>query len=535
MKNNRTIVKGTALLLTLSLAACGGAGTSGTGATEKPQPGAEKPPESNNPSFIANLTLKTVRSENSTTPLKPNTPVLREIEQKTGIKLAVEAVPSSNYSEKKKVLIGTNNMPDLMMVKQADINDFARTGVFLDLTPYIDQHAPNLKKALQELPEYSRLLVDGKLYGFPLMKYTPTAWDIGKAPAIRTDLLKKHHLPVPQSFDELYTVLKKLKEAYPDSSPFTTRAIEGSLDAIAYAFGTGFKLYFEHSIDKGTYKYGNITPEFKSMLEYLHKLYAEGLLDPNFAVNNNQKWLEAVGSNKAFFVYDNMIFVPGMNSTLRKGDPGATMEIIPFLRNPQGQARAFTYAKDWPDDSWAVSSKVKDPVAVVKLYDWLYSEEGMLASNYGILGETYEMVDGKPQFLKSFLEKLKVNDATGINTLYSELGSGYNAYSPLVDRFGPEVQVMDEATKQLYKQYAEDPAVKNTPRQINVTPPLTKDQQDQVKQIQSKLDPVVMDAVIKFIMGVKPLSEFDSYKADLIEKGALQLEEIYNAALANTR
>lgn len=185
----------------------------------------------------------------------------------------------------------------------------------------------------------------------------------------------KHNLQVPKSFDELYTVLKTLQQAYPDSTPFTTRAIHECLDAIAYAFGTGFKLYFDHSIDKGTYKYDNITPEFKTMLEYLHKLYA------------------------------------------------------------------------------------------------------------------YEVVNGKPQFLKSFLEKLKVNDATGINTLYSELGSGYYAYSPLVDRFGPELEVMDEATKQLYKQYAEDPAVKNTQRQINVTPPLTKDQQDQVKQIQTNSIP----------------------------------------------
>lgn len=39
----------------------------------------------------------------------------------------------------------------------------------------------------------------------------------GRAPMIRTDILRKHNLDIPGTFEELYTVLKKLKEAYSDA------------------------------------------------------------------------------------------------------------------------------------------------------------------------------------------------------------------------------------------------------------------------------------------------------------------------------
>lgn len=94
---------------------------------------------------------------------------------------------------------------------------------------------------------------------------------------IRTDVLDKLGLKKPTTYDELYQVMKKMKEANPDSYPFTARAANGLtgtenlINPISFAFGSGYttfngtKVYYEPK-DK-TYKFG---PRCQSSKRLLH-------------------------------------------------------------------------------------------------------------------------------------------------------------------------------------------------------------------------------------------------------------------------
>jgi len=111
------------------------------------------------------------------------------------------------------------------------LKEFAKTGMFLAVSDYMDQ-IPNFSKYVQENPEIKRLYIDGKLYRFPVGVQNHV--QLTQAPVIRTDILQKLNLAVPTTFDELYAVLKKMKEAYPDSYPFSSRGI-GNLGTISEA------------------------------------------------------------------------------------------------------------------------------------------------------------------------------------------------------------------------------------------------------------------------------------------------------------
>lgn len=483
------------------------------------KPGSES---TDSPQAPKEMTLKMIRYEHPSQAVKQDTPVLKEIAKKTGVKLQVESVPASNYNDKKQVLIGTNNIPDIILVNQNDINQYARMGAFLNITPYLDQ-APNLKKRLVEFPETNKLLIDGNLYGFPITEQNPLT--AGKAPMIRTDLLKKLNIKPPSTFDELYQALKKLKEAYPDSTPWTARGMSTFLDAVAFGWGGGYGMYFDPDVQGGSYVYGTNKPQFKEVLAYLNKLFNEKLLDPDFAVNTQQKWTEKLSSGKAFFYFDNNTFAVNFNQALQQTDKGAMLDLLPYFTNSQGKVRGFAYQPGWISELYAISAKVKDPAAVVRFYDWLYSDEGAQVANFGILGETYELVNGKPKIMSSVLDKYKTS-ADPARAMLSDLGAGYLSQAPHVDET-PIIQVSNPDLVRWAEQIAKDPGSKF--RAPSLKPPFTDDENEQIKQINSKLSPITAD-VVKFIMGAKPLSEFDAFVKSLNENGVPELEKIYNTA-----
>ncbi|MCU6711460.1 extracellular solute-binding protein [Paenibacillus sp. J5C_2022] len=469
------------------------------------------------------VAVKLMRVEHQSQALKTDTPVLREILDKTGVKLQVEGVPASNWTDKKRILMATNNMPDVMLVEQNEINEFAGTSIFLPISDYLDQ-MPNFKKTLEDNPEIKRLYVDGKMYGFPLsVQHNLQA---AKAPMIRTDLLKKLNLEAPRSFDELYTVLKKLKEYDPDSIPWTTRGLHSFMDAVAFGMGSGFGLYYDPDLNGGSYVYGTSKPKFKEVLTYLNKLYTEKLLDPDFAVNTHESWVEKLSSGKSFFYYDNDTFAANFNDTLRKDDPEAEFNLIPYLSNNEGNSRGWLYPRGWITQSYAISSKVKDPEAVIKMYDWLYSPEGAVASNFGILGETYELVDDQPVFLDEVIDKYKTAPDPA-RSMLSDIGGGLLAISPLVDERAL-MQTSNPETLAWSEQLKGDPGAYVIP---GVGPSLTKEENERLKQLATKYVPLEQD-VLNFIMGTRPLSEFDQFAEELEKNGIPELEKIHNDALA---
>ena len=68
----------------------------------------------------------------------------------------------------------------------------------------------------------------------------------------------------------------------------------------------------------------------------------------------------------------------------------------------------------------------------------------------------------------------------------------------------------------------------------NWAPPFTPEENRRIAAIRGHLDTLNEESVIRFINGETPLTRanFDSFREQLIEAGARELEDIYNAAEA---
>jgi putative aldouronate transport system substrate-binding protein len=514
-------------------------------ATQAPQAELETPSNKLSDKLV---TITAMRDENPAQPFRENTPVLQYIEEELNVKLVIEAVPKANYVDKKKILITTNNLPDIVYVAQQDLVDYSKSGVFLNLSDNMDD-MPNFK-ALIEGPysDLQKLKVNGSFFGTP----TLCRWQTrsGAVALIRVDLLEENNLEIPTTFEELYDALKVFKEKYPDKIPFTNRkggSVSGTekvLEAMSYTLGSGFSSnlypYYDPDVDGGKYLVGPANPQFKEVLGYLNRLYTAGLLDPDYATNTADQWKEKMSSGRALSYFDNAGFGQDFNIALSEIEPDAALLPIYTMTNSLGQTRNTFYDKNWPNSSFAISSKSKVADTAVKLLDWYYSEEGCDVAGFGIEGETFEYVDGKPRIFESVLKQY-LNANSPSYEIQSSLGIGYLSFTPYVDA-GAEFQMKEytlassdnkslERYLDAYNSIEFDPNMD----ELVIDPPFTSEEAQRIKEIVSVMQNIFKPEYDKYITGVTPMSEYDG----LIEKaraaGAEELEKIYNDANARIK
>ena len=481
------------------------------------------------------VVLKALRDDPASQPIRQDSPTYKYIEENLNVRLEIEAVPAASYEDKKKILITTNNLPDLMLVKQQDIKDFAKSGVFLNISENMDK-MPNFKRLYEMYPDMRKLQVDGSLYGCPIT----CRWQErgGQTCVVRIDLLEKNNLDIPKSFDEFYEVLKVFKEKYPDKIPFTNRkggstsGTQKVLDTMAYPLGSGSGIYFDHDVEGGKYLYGPATPQFKEVLKYLNKLYAEKLLDQDYATNTAEQWKEKMSSGKALSYFDNAGFAEDFNLALSEIDPDAAVVPIPTMSNSLGQTRNWFYQKHWFSSSYIISSSSKNKDVAIALYDWFYSEEGCDLMGFGIEGEHFEYVDGKPKMLDSVLKQYADANAPAYE-LSSALGIGYFAFNPYVDQgggFQMKIYGMDPENPTIFRKWFSKIETDPGMREPILDPPFTFEEAQRYKELKSAVDNILVPEYDKYIMGLEPIENYDKVIERARAAGAKEIEDIYNAA-----
>ncbi|TBL80112.1 extracellular solute-binding protein [Paenibacillus thalictri] len=546
--SKRLTVSVTGVLLAGSLAACSsGQEASTTGGSGTAQGGASGAPANSQAASGTKIsdkerTVRVVFAENPNQPIKNNSIIQQEILKQTNMKLEYEAIPTSNYTDKKKTLIATNNLPDIIQLDKQDLNDFGSTGVFLPLLDYMKKGLmPNFKKFWDANPDMVKMTVDGELYAFPAIARNEAKNGFG--PVIRTDLLKKHQLAEPKTFDELLTVLAKLKELYPDSKPWSIRnGTQQLLATSAYMLGSGFNkgnpMYFDKDVEGGKYVFGPASPAFKNVLSYFNKAYKMGVLDTDYATSTQQQWTEKLTSGKSFFFLDNSGF--GLNNTrdLRKSQQDATFQVLPIPEYAPGKARANFYATVFTGKTFAISAKAKDPEQLIKLLDWMYSEPASNLMNFGIEGTNYTLDEkGQPKFKEDYVAKFKTSTPTPYYALYSDLGCCQLSFTPYYTNTMTQFQVekmtgnWDALNDEYWKIVGSDKAYVEPV----MDPPLNKQEAARVRELNVTLNTMLDQEYDKFIMGVKKIDEYDAVIKKAREMGATELEKIYNDALARLK
>lgn len=496
--------------------------------------------------FDALQEIRVMREENASQVIRNDSLVNQWLEKTQKLRIVVEAVPAASYEEKKKVLISTNNMPDVMKVSMSDVRQYTAEDMFVNLNDNRDKLS-NFFAIYSKDPNLSKLSVNKAMYSFPVLRHA-SFYDShgGQLPIIRTDLLRKHNLAVPKSFDELYNVLSVLKQNYPDKIPLVNRKGGSSsgtqklLETMAYPLGSGYSpsigVYYDPDVDGGRYIYGPAHENFKVVLKDLNRFYRAKLLDQDYATNTVDIWKEKMSSGRGLMYFDNDGFRYDFEAALRSIEPDARYDVIPTMTNSLGQTRNTLYDFNWPAQHYVIATSSKNIDVALAYFNWAYGEEGVRTRGYGILGETYDIVNGRPTMKTEILDQYIKSGVNAPNyELQSRLGVGLLDFTPYVDiGAGEMVKRRQQSSEDLQRLVDTEEMCANDKGLHNPSydPSLTPEEAMRANTLRVAVENIVLPEIDKYITGVEPIEKYDAIIQRVRNAGATELEEIYNKANA---
>ena len=382
----------------LSLASCGGSAKQATGKTGRPL-----------------VTFMLIDFEGSPLTGEHAPEVIKRMTEYTNTDVEFQWVANDSYSEKIGLaLANPNNMPMVMSIGtfSAGIIDAAEAGAFWDLNDFIwdSEKFPNLSKANKNVCQ--SLTVGGQLIG--LYK----ARDIGRnGLGYRTDWAEKLGLSEPKSIDDIYNMLYQFTYGDPDGNGVKdTYGLAmckhtGPFDIMQTWFGCG---------NGWAEKDGKLVPvhqtkEYMDALDWLKKIYEDGLMAPDWAVRDTATWADQVKKGESG------VFVDVMDGSRRIWDYFENNK-VPSVADPSklasmtllGPVNGKTQATSGYNGFLVITkaAKTKEQVeACLHFIDKMDDNEMLLLTTYGLEGVNYHVDEdgylvqdtiGDPSALKAY-------------------------------------------------------------------------------------------------------------------------------------
>lgn len=319
--------------------------------------------------------------------------VFQELSKRTGLTLDIEEVPESAYAEKFKVILASGKLPDIMLTgAYKEINKIAEeSGAFVNILDHLDI-LPNFQTVFVDNPEASWALKsysspEGKMYMWP--KYNSERV-VNHGYLYRKDIYDKHDLKMWTTTEEFYEGLKKLKEIYPDSTPFVSKLKETLFNRMAYGWGitipaAGGKDVTYYNEEEKVWKASVTSPEFKEMLDFIKKLYNEGLLDPEFLTDTQESWSGKMAQDgKGFVTFDWVGRMDMFREQVKETNPDYDLRYaLPV--GPVGKWLTLSRVSGY---GVAIADN-KNKELSLKLVDYLTSPSGAELMTMGVEGVTF--------------------------------------------------------------------------------------------------------------------------------------------------
>lgn len=455
---NKWMRRGLALILAagmaMPLAACGSNVTINTG--EEMQ--VVDPAELQFP-LAEKKTLTGMISYPANTESDPNKrTIFMRMQEQTNVEIDWMAIQSDQWGDKIALNMSNPNLlTDFVFTanfSDSDLLRYANYGAIIPLEEYIDTYMPNLSAVFEKYPEYRKMSTDvnGHIWALPWIEQLgaekTAIQSVGDMPFINKKWLDFLGLEVPETVDEFEQVLIAFRDHAPELQkefgiegsiiPMSCIVNDGNQDPalLINGFGEGYG-----DCDQGRHIAVTdslevictaIQPGFRDGIEWLHKLYEEGLIDPEAFT---QEWSTYVAKGKS-----------GRYGVCFSWDVGNIDNIVDWVplpaltadvRNITPENGSFTSGYD--RGRCVVTAVAKEPALVCAWLDQMYAPIQSPQNNWGTYGEDddfdiFEMSTndaGEPMLKHAPLgdaSPVEVREAESVNGPLAILDEYYGVY-----------------------------------------------------------------------------------------------------------
>lgn len=482
---------------------------------------------------------------------------VKEIEEKSNIKLQIISTPLSDALQKRNLMLASGDYPDLILTDwptvftKSDIMQYGvKEGVLLPITDYIDKYGNNMKRIFEYNPSYRDRCVapDGEIYGFARFS---ECYHCSAYPKIylRQDWMDKLGLKMPETTEELREVLRAFVNDDPNGN--------GKKDEIGMLGATTWNTMVEYALmgmsfqtvkpdfwlslgaDGKSVEFSPSTDAYREGLRYIKSLYDEGLIDGASFTQKEDQLAQTVRTEPhvvGMYVCDHA----GMGYDNNDPVEAENYQILIPVAGPDGFRRQGQNANEGEVQGFhaVITDVCKYPEAAFRLIDeFFYDDDYNMERKYGERGLGWDYCPEGTKNVFGGDARYIVNSLTEDQN--AEIGKGTMMVGPQADLAPFRLSMLPEVDDIYQPGNYEQRITLDTQKveqyipkeRLDYTVFIPLDMADDYAEIQTNLNSFVRMATVQFITGERDietgwdqyLSELDSYRVD-------RYIEIYKAA-----
>lgn len=395
-------------------------------------------------------------------------------------------------------------------------------GIIIDLYDDLKEYAPNYWTLLTSDDNAYMTMRTQSGYMGCIAQLLKKAGTENQGMIVRKDWLKASGVENLNTLDQYEQYLTYCKDNY---GAYAYLQYEG-LDT---DWGSAFNITpGAFNVVDGKVVHSFTTDAFKSYLTKMNDWYQKGLFNDDFYNDTDITTVRTDMANDLCSFVDGS--AEGMSNIFDMNPENTAMEL---------QATAYPKADGVDEihvgfeskliknsDTWAVSTACADPIPLLKLVNWLYSEEGQLVYNWGEEGVSFEYDEnGQPQWTD-----LVVNNPDGLNFMFASYlyatGVGSVYFPGVYDMEKGFYSYNDDQLEAVDTLASLTDGANNLPAYVS----LNNAEQDRYNSIATDLDTYAKGMILKFILGDEPMSNYQSFLDTCMDMGLQQMTEIYQGA-----
>lgn len=295
--------------------------------------------------------------------------------------------PTADYDERLLADLAAGVEYDLIYNGNYSMYELAAQGVLMPLTEQIEGSAILSNPSVVPPEEWESVRYEGELYGVFNKR------EGGRMPTVRGDWMDNLGLEQPETLDDFYNVMVAFRDEDPNGTGEANTfglSLAGTYDIQPFMSGVGVLPGYVEVDGARTIPYA--TEAAIPGYEWLAMLYAEGLLDPNFATNTTADMRNVFLTDLCGMVVYWDTWVGLFNNLVLSEDPETAFVArgIPGAVGPDGN---IVISRGQPG-LWSIPVNAQNPESAFKWLEWWNTIPGITLGSLGVLDHDYTVTDG---------------------------------------------------------------------------------------------------------------------------------------------
>lgn len=426
--------------------------------------------------------------------------------------------------------LASGEYPDMVMAYEGYYNGgltaMINDELAINLMDYAD-YMPDFLATIDTDPQFRPYFTysDGGIYFFANITEPNSINLHWRGMVVRQDFLDKLNMAVPTTNQEFHDMLVAFKEQLGCETPLCGNWWKALLVTDGFC-STEYGLVCggAYQMD-GKYHYGAYEEEYRGLMGYLNQLYTEGLLDPNFQTTDeptSQANLLSgeTGAHPTSAARINTIWA-------RSENPEFKLVGVGSMNGSDGTTAYFSQTDTLTPVACNayVTADCKQPELAVALFNWLFTDEGKLISNFGPEGLCWTPDEnGNPVFTEYMTRNesgLSLDQMLYTQSMGNRPKIALGAQSRQRFAMPEQVQAMENWNQTQVNSYL-----------LPSYSVLDADAATEATALWTDISTYISESTAKFITGEKNLEDdFDAYLAQLKSMGMDRYIEIQQNAL----